>query len=163
MNVNGVGGLPHIAVTDNDAVGPADPVQFGDVQTNAFLDLTVTITNIGPGGVLHLGTLTSPGDTHFTLQANPCDGVALTPAANCDVTVRFTPTAAGVLNSSFTIPSDDAGTPTVTVNLNGNGVVPPTADIAVSENSPIPFGDVQVGQTSSCSDGDRHQQRWCGS
>ncbi len=154
VNVSGSGGLPDIAVTDADGVVPDDLlVEFGDVQATLTSSVDVTITNNGPGD-LHLGTVTTPADTHFTLAGNTC-GATLTPLANCAVTVQFAPTATGVLTSSFDIPSDDPGTPTVTVDLSGNGTPAPTADIAVTDSDPSPddhviaFGEVEVGQTSA--------------
>ncbi len=146
VNVTGTGGLPDIAVTDQDGVDANDHlVQFGDVQTNSPSDKTVTITNNGPGD-LHIQAPTTPA-AEYTFASNTC-GAVLTDGASCVITVRFTPTAAGVVNSSFDIASDDADTPTVTVMLSGNGVVGATADISLSVTSPVDFGDVQVGQTS---------------
>src|SRR5207249_3354729 len=42
--------------------------------------------------------------------------------------VSFTPSSAGIKTASFTIQSNAVNTPTVTVNLQGNGVLPPTND-----------------------------------
>ena len=51
--------VPNIVVTDNDAVGPADPVQFGNVDLSVDATLTVTVTNSG-NAVLNVSSVTSP-------------------------------------------------------------------------------------------------------
>ena len=98
------------------------------------------------GGVASgpLSTSLSGGDAaQFTISANACNGLALAPAATCNISVAFSPSSAGVKNASLLV----AGTPggTITASLSGNGI--PSAAITITPTS-RDFGSVGVGGVS---------------
>ncbi|RLJ17325.1 hypothetical protein DJ030_14850 [bacterium endosymbiont of Escarpia laminata] len=147
VNVDGTGiGLvvPDITVTDSAAPVDDLAIAFGNVTQATTSDETVTITNDGNadltiGNIGALDVLVAP----FSILNDTCSGQTVTPAANCTLTVRFEPTAAGTFNDSFDIPSDDADEASVTVNLSGTGTAIPVPDITVTD-SVAPAGDLQV-------------------
>jgi hypothetical protein len=95
---------------------------FGDVAVGATSDAVLTVTNTGSSS-LGITGLTNPANNVFTIISDACAGHTLSGGGTCTTTVRFTPTAIGVISSSFTILSNDSDTPTATVNLFGTGSV----------------------------------------
>jgi hypothetical protein len=79
---------------------------------------TITVTNPGPLG-LQISHVQASGDFSET---NNC-GTALTPGANCTVSVTFTPTATGNRTDNLTI-TDNAPDSPQTVALSGTGENP---------------------------------------
>ena len=71
-------------------------------------DQTVTVTNTGDAdlSVFALGSA-NPLGAPFELVAGQdgCSNQTLTPATSCTVVVRYAPTAIGIHNDSFDIPS----------------------------------------------------------
>jgi len=147
--------VPDIAVTDSVAPAGDLAVDFGSVQAGSSAYQTVTVTNNGNAdlsftGIAQANTLAEP----FGISGDSCSGVPLSPAANCTVLVRFTPSAAGPYNDSFEIASNDPDEATVTITVSGTGTVAPVADIAVTDSVgtvddlQVPYGDVTVGTSS---------------
>ncbi len=142
-------GIPDIAVTDSVAPAGDQLVTFGSVTELSVADQTVTVTNEGEGN-LEVGNIAqaNPLAAPFSIQADACSLQSLAPAATCDLTVRFAPTATGPFSDSFDIPSDDPDENPVTVSLTGTGTALPVPDIAVTDSvAPaadqlIPFGNV---------------------
>jgi hypothetical protein len=99
---------------------------------------TVTVTNTG-GATLNISSIAASGDYH--ISNNTC-GATLTAAANCAVSVTFTPTKKGARNGTLTF-NDDAPNSPQTVSLKGTG-----QSIMVAPTS-LNFGTVAVGHTSS--------------
>jgi hypothetical protein len=102
---------------------------FGSVTAGTAADLTLTITNAG-GADLVLGSLASV-DTlaapfSLTAGSDGCSNQTLAPAAGCTAAVRFAPEAVGPFSDSFDVPSNDPGTPVLTVSVSGAGVVAAT-------------------------------------
>jgi hypothetical protein len=135
---------PDITVTDSVAPNSDLQVPFGSVTAGASSDQTVTLINNG-NAELVLGTLATanPLAAPFSIQNDLCSGQTLTPAANCTLTVRFSPTVAGVFNESFDIPSNDPDEDPVTVNVGGTGTAMPVPDITVTD-SVAPLDDLNV-------------------
>jgi hypothetical protein len=130
-------------------IGPAPTsINFGTVTSGTSQDQTVTITNNGDGD-LTMGTIgvADPIATPFSIPANTCNGVTLARAASCTVTVRFTPTTIDSLSDTFSIPSDDPLTPTVTFTVSGLGSSTIAANIGVSPSA-LDFGSLTVGTTA---------------
>jgi trimeric autotransporter adhesin len=76
----------------------------------------VQLTNSGKG-ILHLGQIgASPG---FFLVSNNC-GTSLAAAGSCAISVKFSPTVAGILAGTLTINDDGANAPHL-VSLTGIG------------------------------------------
>jgi hypothetical protein len=141
-------------MTVTDSVAPADDhsVPFGNVTVGTTAEQTVTVSNTG-NATMTVGTITPPA-APFSLPADNCSGQTVAPAADCTITVRFSPTAATASSDSFDITSD--GSPSlVTVQLSGTGVAAAVPDISVTDSvapaddHSVPFGSVTEGTTSS--------------
>jgi hypothetical protein len=76
----------------------------------------VTVTNTGSGKLNFTGVSVSP---NFFLVSNQC-GTSLAAGAKCTISVRFSPTFAGMLVGTVTIADDGLGSPK-TVSLAGIG------------------------------------------
>jgi hypothetical protein len=98
------------------------------------------LANASSSGTVNISSIVIAGD--FS-QTNDCPA-ALDAAANCAVTVTFTPTAGGVRNGTVTVTDDAPGSPQV-INLSGIGLVP-TVSLAPSA---LTFPSQMVGTTSS--------------
>ncbi len=132
-------GNPHsIALQGGQANGPAVQLSTAALafasQTvgTTSAEQTVTVTNIGNAN-LNFAGLTITGDFQCFAQtagcaipnqvtANPACAAAspLAPSASCDISVDFTPTAAGTRSGSLSIADNAANTPQA-VNLTGTG------------------------------------------
>jgi hypothetical protein len=140
---------PVVAVTDSVPLIRDKKVPIGNVTVGMAAGGTVTVSNIGNAD-LHIGTIGSgnPLAAPFAVVGDNCSGRTVSSGDNCSFAVRFSPVAQGDFLDTFAIPSNDPGTPAVTVTVSGTGVVP---DISVADSiSPandrdVPFGDVEVG------------------
>ncbi len=152
---NSVVTAPDITVTDS--VAPTDDltVAFGDVTEMITADQTVTVTNDGNADLL-LGNIAqaNPLASPFSILNDNCSAQTLTPAANCSLTVRFSPPSTGAFSDTFDIPSDDPDENPVTVNVDGTGIGLAVPDITVTDSvAPlddlaIAFGNVTQATTS---------------
>ena len=119
---------------------------FGTVNIGQSADLTLTIQNTGTATLnvpaLQFGSAryTAPG---VTLPLNIVAG------GSRQITVRFTPAAAGAANATLNVISSDLDETSVPVNLTGTGQMTGggTPDINVTPQFGLEFGDVAVGQT----------------
>ena len=141
-----------VGIQDID-VTPASN-DFGTVLIgNSSAAFQVTITNTG-GATLNVSNIVLADTTNYSLGldggASPCNATsfALDAAVNCTVTVTFSPTTTGVLNTTLTVSSDDPNEATVVVNLTGAGTNVADPDISVIPGSHS-FGNVTIGSTSS--------------
>ena len=147
--------VPDITVTDSVAPTTDLSVPFGDVSEMTSADQTVTVTNDGSAD-LTLGNIAqaNPLAAPFSILNDTCTAQTLTPAANCSLTVRFSPPSTGAFSDSFDIPSDDPDENPVTVDVNGTGIGLPVPDITVTDSvAPgddlaIEFGNVTQATTS---------------
>jgi Beta-propeller repeat len=119
---------------------------------------TVTVTNTGASG-LTITAIAATGDFQCFAQGvqtcalpnqqtlnPPCTTVApLAPAASCDISVAFTPTALGTRNGMLSITDNAAGSPQ-TVTLTGTGVSGQLTVTPVMINFPV-----QIVNTTSAS------------
>jgi hypothetical protein len=137
MSVSGTGTatpVPVIAVTDSVAPTTDHQIPFGNVVHGLTADQTVTVSNTGNasltiGLIANANSLAAP----FSITTDNCSGKTIAPGGSCTLKVRFAPTAAGLFNDTFDIPSNDPSTPAVTVSVSGTGVNnPPTAPTLVS-------------------------------
>lgn len=102
----------------------------------------VTLSNTGN---LAIGSLTldmSAGD--FTVASTTCNA-GLAPGANCDVSVRFTPTVAGTRTSTLLVHSNNAGS--LPISVTGTGIAQ-SMSVSASVQS-LTFGDTGVGAPSA--------------
>jgi CSLREA domain-containing protein len=133
------------------------PFDFGTVTDGATADHAITLANAGDGPLI-IGTIAAaaadPLAPPFSVVADACSAVTLPLGASCTVTTRFAPTAPAVSADTFSIPSNDPVTPTVSFALNGAGVAVPvpgilvTDSIAPNNDNLVPFGGVLVGSTA---------------
>ncbi len=158
FNVSGTGTptpTPDITVTDSIAPGNDLTIAFGNLTVGTSSDQTFTITNDGSADLV-IGTLAQVDliADPFSLLNDNCSGQTLSPAANCTLNVRFSPTAENTSNDSFDMPSNDFDENPVIVNLSGTGTPVPTPDITVADSvAPnndlsLPFGNITEGTES---------------
>ncbi|MEH6610684.1 MAG: choice-of-anchor D domain-containing protein [Halioglobus sp.] len=129
ISVSGTGisaAAPEITVTDS--VNPFNDLQvpFGEITEMTSSDQTVTVTNDGTAilDIGPIGSLLAP----FGFLNDTCSNQSLLPAANCSLTVRFTPPSTGASNDSFAIPSNDDDENPVMVIVSGTGTATPPPD-----------------------------------
>jgi outer membrane protein OmpA-like peptidoglycan-associated protein len=119
---------------------------FGNQLVNtSSTGQTVTVTNTGTTNLTYTVTKV-PNASQYALSGcfSSCT-VPFTPGTNTKTfTVVFTPTAAGALNIDLDVASNDPDhTVPIDIPVTGTGVAP-----AISTNTPVAFGTVDVGMTS---------------
>ncbi len=118
---------PAIEVTDSGPPATDNILAFGHVPPGTTTSGTVRIRNAG-FAPLALGAIDSRGiAAPFSLIADPCSNVVLTPDQTCTLTFSFAPAILGTFNGSITISSNDPDRTNVTVALSGFGNTPPLA------------------------------------
>ena len=123
---------------------------FGTVTTGTLSTTqAITVTNNGNANLSVSGvTLTGTNPTEFTVVTNGCT-VAVAPAGNCIITVRFNPATTGVKAAAVSIAHNAAGTPsTVPVGGTGGSIVVPAPVASVAPAS-LAFGTVTTGTLST--------------
>jgi phospholipase C/archaellum component FlaF (FlaF/FlaG flagellin family) len=114
-------------------------LSFGDQEVGTTSGAgIVTVTNTG-SATLNITSTTVSGDY---AQSNNC-GDTLAPGANCQITVTFTPTTAGLQNGTLSI-TDDAGGSPQTASLSGTG----TAPGALLSPTALAFESTEIGSSS---------------
>ena len=146
------------AISVTDSVAPTSDLQvpFGTVTAGVSASQTVTVSNKGNANLL-LGAVAvlDPLAAPFAITADACSNQVIAPAASCSLTVAFTPTSAGSVSDSFSIPSNDPAKSSVTVSVSGTGASLPTPTISVTDSvAPtsdlqVPFGTVTAGGSAS--------------
>ena len=119
-----------IPVAQPTAVTTLSPgaLDFGRIATQATSQLTLQLTNTGlvPAAV---GSVTV-GGAGFQLASTTCTTSNLQPSAQCTVTVRFAPSAAGTVSGTLAVKSISGAT-LQTATLTGTGVTPIVLPAAV--------------------------------
>lgn len=95
------------------------PANLDDTTVGSSSSTTFSVVNAGTSAMTF--TSVSSNSAAFTVTANPAPPVGLDPCESSEVTVTFTPAAAGQQTATITIVTD-AGTRSVQVQ--GNGVAP---------------------------------------
>jgi autotransporter-associated beta strand protein len=101
---------------DIDIVTPS-PVNFGVVLTNAYRDIPVVISNLGPV-TLNVTNFTFDIAGEFT-NASPTGAVGIVESFS----IRYAPTNVGQDTVVMTVWSDDPDTPSTNITLTGYGAV----------------------------------------
>jgi hypothetical protein len=152
-NHNGVVGSTQTVSLTGSGTAPVAAVSpttqaFGNQNVNTTSAArTVTLSNTGTAPLtiasIAIGG-TNPGDY---AQTNTC-AATVAAGANCVISVRFTPTAAGARSASLVVTDDSNGTAgsTQTVALTGAGVIPPIATVSPTS---LDFGTQWNNQTSA--------------
>jgi hypothetical protein len=149
-------GTPGVPV----AVLGSSALEFGNIPvdertTPYYADQTLTLSNQAscPLCDLHLTTLSSLGGTDFRVVSPPALPATIAAGNSLTLTVRFDPSAGGDRATSLTLTTDDPANPTMTVSLDGTGLLP---SINPSPAAPagLIFGptvyDPQCGPTPGC-------------
>ena len=104
-----------------------------------------TVTNTGPAAVVFGGIALVGANAADFSQSTAC-GSSLAPAANCDITVTFTPSQLGPRSASIQITDNTQGSPH-SVALGGVGLTSgPNASLSAAS---LGFGSQAVNTTSS--------------
>ncbi|QEC54591.1 choice-of-anchor D domain-containing protein [Flavisolibacter ginsenosidimutans] len=121
-------------------------IDFGDVAVGHTAGpFAVTVSNTGDQP-LTVNSISSPGGD-FALSGLPPLPAVIPSLGSVSFNVSFTPSSAGPKTASFTINSNADNTPTVTVNLQGNGVPPPPNDDCINAVT-VGCGSSVAGNTS---------------
>ncbi|MFH1942624.1 MAG: chitobiase/beta-hexosaminidase C-terminal domain-containing protein [bacterium] len=98
-------------------------LDFGDVTVGQSKNLEVTVRNLG-NAQLDVSGMTST-DAQFSVVSSASFSVSA--GGQQQVTVRFTPSSAGMKTDTLSIASNDPDESQVTVTLSGNGIQPKVA------------------------------------
>lgn len=138
-------------ITVSDSVSPTDDrqIHFGNITEGSLSTQTLTIINDGNADLI-LGTIASgnPLSDPFSIINDSCSNKTVSPSFQCTMDVRFSPSAGGPVNDTFSIPSNDPDEDTVSIYVSGTGTPLPVADISAADSvSPaddlqMPFGSV---------------------
>ncbi|MBV9296549.1 MAG: choice-of-anchor D domain-containing protein, partial [Acidobacteriaceae bacterium] len=129
----------------------ATSLSFGNQVVNTTSPIQqIFVTNNGsvPIVIQSITTSVTSGSGNFTISYNACGNPtgSLSPQANCQLQVTFTPTAAGTVTGTLTINDSATGSPQ-TVSLTGTGVAA-TETLEFYPGTAIAFPDTPVGVTS---------------
>jgi hypothetical protein len=120
-----------------------NPLEFGEVEIDDTFTQTVRFDHVGTGPLV-VTEIVADGD--YVVGAQTCGGeaVVLQQSSSCEVSVSFTPTAAGAREGTLTVRTRDGRE--FTVPLRGVGTeepVPPDPDAArfAAAPDPLAFGD----------------------
>jgi len=146
LSFSGAGSLTATVSGRGVSTPPAAPslsvtptsVAFGNVETGASSEASLTVRNTGGGTLTGTATVSGSG---FSITSGSSYSVA--GGSSHTVVVRFTPTS--VANASGSVNLTGAGG--ASVPLSGNGVTPVPPAIGVTPSSQA-FGDVIVGQSA---------------
>ncbi len=116
-----VTGAPDIALSD-------DSLDYGNLFVGGSRPETLVVSNEGTD----LLTVSSISSDNANFTPNPT-AFSLNPGQDTNVIVTFAPADSGSFTGQLTIASNDPGDPSLTVYLQGRGLLPP--DISVSPES----------------------------
>jgi hypothetical protein len=115
------------------------------VENNGSATLTFTITNTGQEASGATTAAVSGSDaTQFTINADGCTGQAVAATRTCQITVRFSPTSAGVKSAALTVSGTPGGA--AVAQLTGTGITPSVLAISPGTHD---FGAIQQGMTGT--------------
>ncbi|MGD1098213.1 MAG: choice-of-anchor D domain-containing protein [Bryobacteraceae bacterium] len=155
-----------LTILSNDPNSPAVVPLSGAGATPPSIgiapsSLTFGAVTVGQTGNITL-TISNNGNSELTIKSlvssNPRFAVALTsapinvdPGASQTLTIAFSPTVAGVQSGGLTINSTDPVTPSVTLNMTGNGVGSGGFPAIGATPGSLSFGSIAVGQNKNLS------------
>jgi hypothetical protein len=142
-----------IPVSTNPEVlsaGPTGILQFGNQAVGTTsAPLTITVENTG-NNFLNFTNMTYTPTGDFSVTGGTCEEATdggWDPGQTCTLTVTFTPTAAGALTGSVSVPSDATGSPaTIVLQGTGTNTAAPAVTLAPSTLS---FPGTNVGLTAT--------------
>ncbi len=143
VSLSGTGTAPPAPDIDVDPL----TVPFGSVELgSSSASQNVTVTNTGTADLNITGITIN--DPQFAITSGNISGQTLAPGDSANITIVFTPSAAGPQTGTMTITSNDPDEGTVGVSLSGTGTTPPAPDIDVDPLT-VPFGSVELGSSSA--------------
>ncbi len=128
--------LPEIQVLiDGNTRENGNPFQFPDILYDEYLDITVTINNLGNYELELTATPTATvtGDS-FTLIGSPPEAIVV-PGGNQNFTVRFDPVGPGPRTGSISIVNTDNDESEYQIILVGNGFLPMDDTVIAAGNA----------------------------
>jgi len=132
------GGSPAPAPTPAASLTPGS-LNFGSVALGSNSSLPVTLQNTGTAALQISGISVSAAQSSSFVQTNTC-GSSLAAAAECTITVTFTPAQAGAQSATLQVSDNASGSPQA-VNLQGTGTT-----VKFSPAS-LTFASITVGQS----------------
>ncbi len=133
INVTGNG----VSIADGDTTPQtADFTDFGNVASGSNFDRTFTIQNLGSADLTG-GTITFSGTNSGDFSILMPPAFPVTAGNSTNLTVRFTPSAAGLRSATVNIPNNDADENPYDFAIQGTGLAsaPPT----ITENTISPL------------------------
>ena len=97
---------------------------FGYQEIGKPATLMISVANQGTGD-LQLGSIQNVPPP-FSIISDTCSGQSLGAAASCLISIGFSSLTAGTFSNSFTISSNDADKPSVTINMIATASLPDT-------------------------------------
>ncbi|MBX3395158.1 MAG: choice-of-anchor D domain-containing protein [Phycisphaerae bacterium] len=131
-------------------------LQFGNANTGANVNRTLTIVNGGPGA-LDLGqpTFAGPGAADFAFNMLTS---TIAPDGTTTIVVVFTPSVAGLRQAVMTLPNNDPNQPNFSFIVSGTGVVQLIPEMEVSlvgatlaENDLVELDGAEIGTAATIS------------
>jgi hypothetical protein len=135
-----------VAGSSKVVVSPASgqfDVQIVGTTSDSSEVLTFNVANTGN---LPVKIATSTITSNFSFVSDSCSGTTVPVNSSCQITVAFSPTAAGVVNGTLTIPDNATGAPHK-ITLTGTGIAA-TQQIVLSQTSVV-FANQTVGTKSA--------------
>jgi hypothetical protein len=120
----GQAGAAYVFAATETVSSSLDSKDFGNVTMGTSSSAqTFTISNTGSGALIFGAiTITGADASVFAIGSDTCSGSTLAASATCTFDVTFAPASAGIKGAAVSVPSNDAGTPNLTITLAGTGV-----------------------------------------
>jgi hypothetical protein len=132
------------------SAGPKGILQFGSQAVGTTsAPLTITVENTG-NNFLNFTNMTYTPTGDFAVTGGTCEEATdggWFPGQTCTLTITFSPTTAGALSGSVSVPSNATGSP-ATIVLSGTGTATGTATATLAPST-LSFGSVNVGTTTT--------------
>jgi len=123
---------------------------FGGIVVGSFVDMPLTIKNIGSGTLTGVGAaMSGPDASAFSVVGAPA--VSIETGGSVVLIVRFTPSSVGDKYATLEIRSNDPDEDPFQVGLSGTGFQPdiavaqPWATYLIADQSQVAYGNVKVG------------------
>lgn len=144
--------FPNVSVTreinfliPDISVSPRN-INFGDVEVEWFVNVPITVTNTGNGGLRINDISLTTGSSDIKIRNN-CPQM-LIPQDSCIIEAIFSPTSEGLATGIVSINSNDPDEGLISINLSGNGTITLAPNIVIIGGNLL-FWNVPLGTSSS--------------